>query len=460
MFDLIIKNVNIVLPKSILFGSVAVKNEKIAAIFSSGCFDSEMPAHQVIDGKGFHLLPGGVDPHVHIRYPAFSHRETFITGTQAAAAGGTTTILEHPVSVPPQFNQEILNNRGKLVEEQALIDVGFLGAAGFEHLDCISDLAKGGIYGYKTFLHDAPKGAESSFEGMTSKNTGELLEIVKEVGKTNLLLAAHTEDNELVTAGIAQMMPECDKPISHCKSRPPLVEVLAVQKLLTLAKYTGARTYLVHISVPEAVEIALQARRDGQEVYIETCPQYLYRDESYLERFGALAKNTPPLRARNVVDGMWKYIEDGSIDVVASDHGPYSIEEKLRNPTNIFDSPNGYAGIEVRIPLMLNAVREKRISLHRAVEMLCSNPAKVFGITNKGEIKIGYDADFILIDLDYQYRLDHTKFYTKGREACSFMDGEDATGKILKTIVRGKVVFNGSTFDVAPGYGKWLKKEV
>ena len=246
--------------------------------------------------------------------------------------------------------------------------------------------------------------------------------------------------------------------MAHCLSRPPLVEEVAVAKLLRIAKEVGARCYLVHISVPAAVELALEARAKGQEVYIETCPHYLYRDESYLARFGALAKNTPALRSAAMAKEMWRYVEDGSIDVVASDHGPYTLEEKMKNSEDIFVPPNGYAGIEVRLPSMLYAASIGRISLQRVVELCCTNPARIFGIEGKGAIRIGYDADLILLDPFVTYTFDHRTFYTKSKASCSFMDGENAAGKIYKTFLRGRVIYEEGSFPQSPGYGRWLQR--
>ena len=457
MLDLVIRNVHIVTPTGLVWGSVAVKDEKIVGIVAS---DVLLPdVEKTIDGEGHFLLPGGVDPHVHIRWPAHPERETFETGSRAAASAGTTTLLEHPVSSPPNYNAEILYNRAQGVLNQSIVDVGFLGAAGGEHRDCMKELAYAGIYGYKTFLHEAPVGQEDAFEGLTSKDSYELQQVLAEAAKTGLLVAAHTEDNELVQGGIHALKQQgrCD-PIAHCLSRPPLVEVVAVAKLLRIAKEVGARCYLVHVSVPEAVELALEARAKGQEVYIETCPHYLYRDESYLTRFGALAKNTPALRSREMADRLWHYVEDGSIDVIASDHGPYTLEEKTKHPEDIFLSPNGYAGVEIRLPAMLYAAATGRISLQRVVELCCTNPARIFGIEGKGAIKLGYDADFVLLDPSVIYPLDHRKFYTKSKASCKFMDGESVAGKIYKTILRGKVIFEEENFPVSPGYGRWLRR--
>lgn len=455
MVDLVIKNSKVVTHDNIIQGGVAIKDGKIVSVG----FDEDLPeSKEVIDGKGNYLIPGGVDPHVHIRYPGGAHRETFETGTRAAAAGGITTIIEHPISDPPQYSVEILNKRVEAVKEQAIVDVGFLGAAGGGHLDQIAQIGKGGILGYKTFLHDAPEGRESEFEGLTSKNNFELNEVLKEISKTSLLASAHAEDNDLVLEGIAKLRREGKTyPKAHCESRPPIVEVLAVEKLIRLSKENGTRLYLVHMSTPEAIELAKKARQSGQEIYIETCPHYLYLTEDALDEFGAYAKCNPALRDKNRVYKMWDYIQDGTIDTIGSDHAPYTVEEKERKKEDVFVAPSGFPGIETIMPLMLTAVRENKISINRAVELLSTNSSRIFGLyPKKGIISPGADADLVLVDLDEEYTVHASDMFTKARDVAKVYEGKRVYGKIKKTILRGKVIYDNGQVLVEPGYGQWI----
>lgn len=455
-FDLAIKNANIVTAEKTFRGSVGIRNGKIEAIYN-GMMDVE--AERTIDAKEDYLLPGGVDPHVHIRYPGGAHRENFYTGSAAAVSGGTTTIIEHPISEPPQYSPEILQKRVKLMKEQSVADVAFLGAAGGDFLEEIERIGKAGIVGYKTFLHEPPEGREKEFMGLCSQNNYELFEVLKRVKKTGLLMAAHTEDNELIQGMIARLRREGNTfSIAHCLSRPPIAEVLAVQKLLAMAKVVGARVYLVHISTPEAVEIAKRARQEGQEVYIETCPHYLYFDEKYVEHFGAFAKCNPALRSKEYVEKMWKYVEDGTIDTIGSDHAPYTFEEKTRNPEDIFKAPAGFPGIEVRLAFMMKAVREGRISINRAVGLLSTNPARIFQLSpQKGEIAIGSDADLVLLDPFEEYELDFKKMLTHARDICAFMNNIKVAGKIKYTVLRGRIVYENGKVIAEKGFGEWVQ---
>jgi len=456
MLDTLIKDINIVTEKGVVPGSLGISGGKIAALVDPG---TQIEAGLVIQGGGQYLLPGGVDPHVHIRYPGVSHRETFYTGTQAAAAGGITTVIEHPISKPPQYSKSTLQVRVDSVREEAIVDVAFYGAAGASHLEEIVPLSREGIVAYKSFLHAAPEGRDLEFEGLTAKDSFELHCVLREVAKTSLLMAAHTEDNDLVAGNIAALRKAGKtKPRDHCLSRPAIVEVLAVQRLLALAKESGARAYLVHISTPEAVEIALKAREEGQEVYVETCPHYLYLTEDALDQFGAYAKCNPALRDAERVEKLWQYAADGTIDTIGSDHAPYTVAEKEKSPEDIFVPPSGFPGLETRLGFMLKAVHEGRISLNRAIDLLSHNPARIFGLSpQKGAIRLGADADLVLLDPFVSYTVNSAEMLTMARDICKFLDGTTLFGRVQKTFVRGKLVYDQGQVLAAPGWGQWVR---
>lgn len=459
MTSLLIKNAQVLLESDFFKGWVYTVNGKISAIGNS----TEMPnAETLIDASGLTLLPGGVDPHVHIRYPGSAHRETFITGTQAAAAGGVTTIMEHPISTPPQYSPETLAPRVNAVKEQAIVDVAFLGAAGGQHVSEIARLAEAGVCGYKTFLHAAPEGREKEFVGLTTETNYDLLQVMKAVKKTGLPMAAHGEDNDLVAGSIKALRQAGHvAPIDHAASRPALAEALAVDRLIRIAETIGCCLYLVHISTPEAVEAAKAARQKGMKIWIETCPQYLYLTDEALTKYGAYAKCNPALRDKARVEKMWDYIKDGTIDIVGSDHAPYTVEEKERNSHDIFLAPAGFPGLETRFGLMMKAVVDNKISLRRAVELISTNPAKAYGLyPQKGVIAIGSDADFVLCDPDAEYTVKKENMLTMARDIAKVFDGWRLNGVIDKVILRGEVIYDEGKVVKKPGYGKCLLKGI
>lgn len=457
MNSLLIKKAHILSEEDLFYGWVYVKDGKIA---SMGSLDEFPAADCVIDAEGLTLLPGGVDPHVHIRYPGGAHRETFVTGTKAAAAGGVTTVIEHPISAPPQYSPETLAPRVSAVREQSIVDVAFLGAAGGKQTEEIKRIAEAGVWGYKTFLHAAPEGREKEFIGLTSETNYELLKVMEAVKGTGLPMAAHGEDNDLVAGAIAELRKAGRvAPIDHAASRPAVAEALAVDRLIRLAETVGCSLYLVHISTPEAVEAALAARAKGMKIWIETCPQYLYLTEEALNEYGSYAKCNPALRDKARVEKMWDYIEDGTIDTVGSDHAPYTAEEKERNPHDIFLAPAGFPGLETRFGLMMKAVADGRISLRRAVELIATNPAKAYGLyPRKGAIKIGADADFVLCDPKAEYTVKKEKMQTMAKDIARVFDGWNLNGTIHKVILRGNIVYEDGKVVGEPGYGKCLLK--
>ncbi|CDZ75200.1 Amidohydrolase [Peptoniphilus sp. ING2-D1G] len=441
---------------------IGIKDEKFAVICERGMLpDSD----KTIDAKGKYVMPGGIDTHVHFRDPGHAERGTFYTESQAAVAGGTTTILEHPISSPPQYNKEILDNRKKIAEErQGVVDYAFYAAAGGQYPEEITKVAKEGIVAFKTFLHEAPEGRDDEFIGLTMANDYEIYVGMKEVAKTGLLLASHAENNDLIQGLIDYYRKEGKvTPEYHCLSRPPISEYSTVQKMLLFAKETGCRLELVHISTPEAMEMAKQAKLEGQEVFLETCPHYLLLTEEELPKHGPYAKCNPPLRGKETVDKIWDYVIDGTVDFIGSDHGPFLAEEKEKGKDDIFKAPAGFVGIDLRLPLMLNEVAkgERGLTLERVVELCSINPAKIFDIyPRKGTIQPGSDGDLVIFDMNDKFTIDWKKNYSGSKEIAKVYDGKELNCKINYTIIRGKVVMQDGEVDPekdgTKGWGKLI----
>lgn len=215
-------------------------------------------------------------------------------------------------------------------EKGSCVDFCFFGAAGGEHPEAIEPLSHEGIIAYKTFLHEAPEGRDAEFEGLTSANNDQLYRVLEEVKKTGLAVAAHAEDNELVTGFIKRLREQGRQTenIAHCESRPPIVEIEAISKMLKFGKDVGCPIELVHVSTWQAMELAKKAKAEGQPVMVETCPHYLLLDESYVEKYGAYAKCNPALRKKEDVERLWDYVKDGTVDFIGSDHSPFLVSEK------------------------------------------------------------------------------------------------------------------------------------
>lgn len=456
MVDLVIKGVKIFIEDSFFEGGVVVNEGKIVAIME----EKYLPeGKQKIDGGGNYLIPGLIDTHVHFRDPATPERETFETGTMAAAAGGTTTIFEGPVTIPPPYSAELIKQRIKIVKPKAIVDFAMEGAAGTKYLEHIKPCAESGIIYFKTFFHSTKDRAEE-FDGMTMENAGLQFRGFQEVSKTKKILAIHCEDEEMVQTFTKELVEKGKFDAeAHSLARPPICEIEAVNKVLLFAKVTGLRIKFVHISTPESMELIKKAKSEGQEVYLETCPHYLFLSNEDLIKYGPYAKINPPLRTKESRDKLWDYISDGTVDFIGTDHGPHLVSDKKKGFDNIFMAPSGFPSIETRCPLMLTAVKNGRLSYKRAIELMSTNAAKIFGLyPKKGTIKIGSDADFVLVDMEKEFVVDNTKMFTKARDMAVVYNGFKLVGKPIMTIVRGKVVFEkGKIMPGVVGWGNFLK---
>lgn len=454
--DLVVKNGQIYTNGELVKGGIAVKDGKIVAI----CQDDLLPeSSKVIDAGGHYVLPGVIDTHVHVRDPGHRERGTFVTETKAAAAGGVTCFMEHPISSPPPYSPEILQNRINVAAPQALVDYTFFGAAGSEYPEEIEKIAPMGIVAYKTFLHEAPEGRDEEFRGLTMADDGAIMDGFRSVAKTGLILTVHAENNDIIQRLIRQFRAQGKVGFEyHYKSRPPITEIECVAKILMFAQETGTRVSFAHISTPEAAELVKQAKAAGQDVYLETCPHYLFLTEATIDKYGPYAKGNPPLRSQASMEKMWDYVNDGSIDFIGSDHSPFLVPEKEKGLKDIFTAAAGPACIEMTLPLMLTAVRDGKLTLQRMVELLTENAAKTFGLwPQKGVLQVGSDADFVIVDEQTEYTVNNKDLVTKSKDTSPMYNGFKLVGKPLHTVVRGRVIMSNRVIDdSAEGWGKMI----
>ena len=453
-FDLAIKSDKIFTDGRLIDGYIGVKEGIIAALSKE-----KLEAEDFLEATGKMVLPGTVDPHVHIRAPGHEERETFESGSKEAALGGVTTIIEMPISTPPPHSPEILQRRMDLAAKEVVVDIAFFGAAGTDCLEDIIPCSQAGIVAFKTFLHEAPPGREEEFVGLTAPNTGDQYELMERVAQTGVISGFHAENNAIINKNIAKLRREGKtSPLDHGRSRPPIAEIEATSKILLFAEKTGAKVEICHITTPEAVELVNKAKSKGVYVIAETCPHYLFLNEKVMERVGAFAKCNPPLRSEEERRGMWEMVVKGSIDIIGSDHAPYTKEEKEKGSEDIFVAPAGFPGLSTRLPLLFTAVKEGKLELERMVELICENPARIFGLyPKKGTITLGADADLVIFDPDKKDIISKEKMFTKCWESALVYEGWEVYGKPEKTIVRGKVVFDKGKIAVSPGYGEVIK---
>ena len=391
----IIRNGTIFTDTQIYAADILLENGVISQIAEN--LPSEPNAAKEINAKGCYVFPGGIDPHVHMHLPtpAGYSSDNFYTGTRAALAGGTTTLIDF---VTPKRGQSIIEavELRKKEASVALTDymfhvspVEFNAYTEKELRQCIEM----GIRSFKVYM---------AYKTNVGLNDHDLLKVLKIVGKAKGIVAVHCETGDEIEVLRNQYFEQGKfEPRYHALSRPPETEARAVRKLLDLAKEAGCAVYLVHISSALSLEHIRKAKEAGQEVYAETCPQYLLLDDSRYEGdFSQTAKfvMSPPLRKKSDNDALWKALSNGLIQSIGTDHCPFTLAQKQAGLHDFRSIPNGAGGVEQRLALLYTyGVLENRITLQQFVNLTATMPAKIFGLyPRKGAIAVGSDADLVI----------------------------------------------------------------
>ncbi|TRO54623.1 allantoinase, partial [Candidatus Bathyarchaeota archaeon] len=383
--DIVIKNGLTVLPTGITQSSIVIDGGKIIGIMSS----SEPKADRVIDARGKVVLPGMVDMHVHLRDPGFPARENFESGTRAAAAGGVTTVIDMPNTLPATVTAKAFNEKKAIADKKSLVDFGFIGGAGEVPTKDIIEVTDAGATCFKSFLI-------ARFKELAACDYT-LLRHMELLGELDRPLLVHAENGNLVDKYMEEAVASGrTDPLAHCDFRPAICETEAVMRTITLAAETDVHLHICHMSAAGSVDMLEWAQNMGQMVTGETSTNYLLFTRETMEERGPYAKVDPPLRSKDDQLRLWEGINEGVIDVLASDHAPYTKEEKEKGWKNIFDAPSGGVVIETTLPLMLDAVNNDKISLERLVEIFSSNPAQINGLyPRKGDLLVDADADIV-----------------------------------------------------------------
>jgi len=402
---------------------------------------------EVLDAKGLLVFPGVVDEHVHMREPGLTYKEGFEAGTAAAAAGGVTTILDMPNTIPPVDSSEKLREKRRLLEDKAYVDFGLYGVIHDSNIDEIEEMWSEGAVGFKVFL-----GPTTGNIPPPSDKT--LIEAFEKSAAQGFTLAFHAENYSLVEYYTEKVKKVgLDGPEAYPDSRPSICEEEAVSRIIILARKTGGRALIVHTSTSEAVSLIKEAKMKNVKVYCETCPQYLLLDRKAYRRFGSLVKINPPLREESDQEALWSGLREGVIDTIGSDHAPHTYEEKTMG--NIWEAAAGFIGVETLLPLMLDSALRGLIPIEKIPLLLSENPARIFGIyPRKGCINVGADGDLIIVDPAQESMIDSEKLHSKHK--ITPYDGVKIKGRIRYTILRGvKIVEEGEI--VKHKIGRFIK---
>ena len=453
--QLVIRRARVVGPNGILEGGIAVDNGLIVAVGQDAGLP---PAEREIDAAGKLLLPGLIDTHVHFREPGYTAREDFLTGSQAAAIGGVTTVLIMPICVPPTYSVELLEERLTLAQAKMMVDFGFYGAANADHLAEIGLLAEAGVIAFKTFMTHPPPERQKEFEGLFVRDDGELLAVFREIAKTGLRSCVHAENEAIISAETRRLRNEGRQGLSaHAASHPPIAELEAVSRALLLAGEAGVGLGLCHVSLPTVVRLAHQVKTQGQEVTIETCPHYLLLTSDEVEAMGPYAKVNPPLRSDEARAGLWDCLRAGMIDYVGSDHAPYTLAEKQPGEKDIWAAPSGSPSVELTLPLLAHEVSAGRMGWTDLARWCSEGPARAFGLyPRKGVVQVGADADLVLVDPQQRGTVKRSQMLTKSRDIARLYEGRPTGGRPVLTLVRGRPVVENGRVLQAPGWGSFV----
>ena len=426
-----------------LHANIAVNDEKIV-----GILDPLMPvvAQNVIDCTDKVILPGAIDTHAHTTY-----KEDFYYGTMSAAKGGVTTIVEMPQSATlgNLLKRQDADIRFELIKQQAVTDVALWAGITRTTVDNIDELSQISPVGYKAFMNFAG----DDYPYLDDYSIFIVMQRIKIMGS---VVTVHAE-NEAICSQLSQRYKkEHAEPEFHEKSRPPIAELEAITRLCFFALHTGCKVNICHVSIPEAVEIVDDYCRQGADITIETCPQYLALSSKSLLKCGSFAKCNPPLRPMETVDSLWEKVRKGAIDMIGSDHSCYTEQEKS---CDIWDAPGGFPGLDLFLPVLISqGVHKRNLSWERLAQITATNAAKRLGLyPRKGAIRLGSDADFAIVDPNSAKIFHGQDSFYKNPSSKFHYEGMEIKGNISMTCLRGKIVYHEGKICCQPGYGKFIK---
>jgi allantoinase len=432
--DLIVKNGTIVTPLSSLRGHVLVDGGRILDIMVS---DTLPQSREVIDASGLHVLPGLIDPHVHFRVPGLEYKEDFDTGSQAAACGGITTVLDMPNVVPPTSNVEGFEAKVASVRGRSYVDYGIYAVILEGNLDQILPLADAGVVGYKIFLGE-------TVGNIPAPQDGEIIDAWRIMAGTGLRCGVHAEDNGIILYLRKKLQAQGRKdPLAHLESRPSVAEAEAISRAILFAGEAKSKLMIHHMSAAEGVALVRRGKDSGVDVMGETGPHYLILEggDMVLMGLGTLMKMNPPIRSKEHGEALWRGLLDGTIEVIGTDHSPHTPEEKMADTPlgDIWKAVAGMPGVETNVSLMLTQVNAGRLSLNQYVKLQAEGPARAWSLwPRKGHLGRGADADLTIVDMQREGVIDRDKLHSKSK-ATPF-HGFRVKGMPVFTIVRGQVV--------------------
>jgi dihydropyrimidinase len=456
MSTLLIKNGRIINAGEETYADVYIERGKISAIFEK--IDS--PAEHVLDVSGKYVIPGGIDAHTHLELPlaSFISRDDFETGTQAAACGGTTTIIDFVTPAGNESLQSALDSRRQSAEGKSCVDYGFhmvvsdSRQAGRESLEA---MLEEGISSFKMFM---------AYPQTLMLSDGDIFQIMQTAGQLGAMITIHAENGAVIERLVGSELEKGNNaPVYHALTRPSVLEGEAVNRAIALAELSGVNLYIVHLSSMEGLEHVRRSRQKGLAVFAETCPQYLLCsiEDMINDRQADSAKYvySPPPREKQHQTALWKGLKDRSIQTIATDHCPFNLHgEKYRPGKDFSQIPNGAPGIENRLQLIYEwGVNQNRLDLKRWVELCSTAPAHIFGLyPRKGIVATGSDADIVIWDPQAESVISAGTHHMN--VDYNLYEGLKIRGNVDTVISRGEIIVQNNRFHGSKGRGVYLKR--
>lgn len=415
-------------------------------------------AEKEIDASGKLVFPGGIDPHVHLDMPfmgTFSS-DSYETGTRAALFGGTTMVIDFILQKQGHSLRAALDEWRSRSNNNCVGDYSFHMAVTDFNDDTRKEvqdmIEKEGITSFKTFM---------AYKGALMIDDRQMVGLMEEVKKHGGLINVHATNGDMIDYLVAKHRAEGKlSPLYHYLSQPEVTEAEASERFADMAHYTGCPGYIVHLTCEGALNAVRNATRRNQKLFVETCIQYLILDASLYEKDfeGAKWVMSPPLRQPKDQETLWAGINQGLVQVVATDHCPFMWEQKLMGKNDFSKIPNGHPAIENRMELLYSeGVHKGRITLNKFVEVACTNPAKIFGMfPRKGTIAVGSDADIVLFDPSEKHTLSAKSHHMN--VDYSGYEGWAVTGKVKTVMLRGTIAIENNHCHVEKGYGTFIRR--
>ncbi|MDP6201547.1 MAG: dihydropyrimidinase [Candidatus Marinimicrobia bacterium] len=456
--SVLIKNGRVITAVDDYLADIFIENETVTLVGK----DLEMEADEVIDASGKYLFPGGLDPHTHLDMPfgGTTSADDFETGTRAAAHGGTTTLIDFAIQSKGHSTLEALDTWHAKADGKTAIDYGFhMIVTDLEdnRVHEMKMLADAGVTSYKLFM---------AYPGVLYVDDGTIYRAMKKAGEDGTVVCMHAENgiviDEIVKQAVADGKTE---PKYHAITRPTRMEAEGVHRAISIAEVAHVPIYIVHLSSSDALEQVMLARNRGVHAFAETCPQYLFLDDSYYDQEGfegAKYVMTPALREKWNQDELWKGLKFGDLQSIATDHCPFCFkDQKILGVDDFSKIPNGGPGVENRMSLVYNGgVNSGRISLNKFVELTSTAAAKTFGLfPKKGTIAVGSDADIVIFDPNRKETISVNNTCTHHMNVdYNAYEGFEVKGFTETVLSRGKVVIDNCEYVGKKGDGQFLKR--